>query len=41
VAAIRRLKSLASDRGYPIVPGHDPVAWPALTEELSARWPAR
>src|ERR1700742_69488 len=35
VAAIRKLKALAADRGYRIVPGHDPVAWPALTEELT------
>ena len=26
-------------RGYRIVPGHDPVAWPALTAELATRWP--
>ena len=41
VEAIRKLKALAADRGYRIVPGHDPVAWPALTAELSTRWPAR
>jgi glyoxylase-like metal-dependent hydrolase (beta-lactamase superfamily II) len=23
---------------YPLIPGHDPVVWPALTEELSRRW---
>ncbi len=40
VAAIRKLKALAADRGYRIVPGHDPVAWPALTNELATRWPA-
>ncbi|HEY0718333.1 MAG TPA: N-acyl homoserine lactonase family protein [Streptosporangiaceae bacterium] len=40
VAAIRKLKALAAGRGYRIVPGHDPVAWPALTAELAARWPA-
>jgi glyoxylase-like metal-dependent hydrolase (beta-lactamase superfamily II) len=40
VAAIRKLKSLAATRGYRIVPGHDPVAWPALTTELATRWPA-
>jgi N-acyl homoserine lactone hydrolase len=40
VAAIRKLKALAADRGYRIVPGHDPVAWPALTEELTTRWPS-
>ncbi len=40
VAAIRKLKALAADRGYRVVPGHDPVAWPALTAELAARWPS-
>jgi N-acyl homoserine lactone hydrolase len=40
VAAIRKLKALAAARGYHIVPGHDPVAWPAITEELAIRWPA-
>jgi N-acyl homoserine lactone hydrolase len=39
VVAIRKLKSLAATRGYRIVPGHDPVAWPALTTELATRWP--
>ncbi|HEY2278808.1 MAG TPA: N-acyl homoserine lactonase family protein [Streptosporangiaceae bacterium] len=39
VAAIRKLKALAADRGYRVVPGHDPVAWPALTDELATRWP--
>ena len=39
VAAIRKLKHLAADRGYRVVPGHDPVAWPDLTGELAARWP--
>jgi N-acyl homoserine lactone hydrolase len=40
VAAIRKLKALAAARGYRIVPGHDPVAWPAVTEELATRWAA-
>jgi glyoxylase-like metal-dependent hydrolase (beta-lactamase superfamily II) len=35
VAQIRKLKQIAADRGYRLVPGHDPVAWPALTAELS------
>jgi N-acyl homoserine lactone hydrolase len=39
VVAIRKLKALAADRGYRVVPGHDPVAWPALTDELTTRWP--
>ncbi|WP_420848589.1 N-acyl homoserine lactonase family protein [Protofrankia coriariae] len=36
VEPIRRLKAIASERGLRLVPGHDPVAWPALTAELSA-----
>jgi glyoxylase-like metal-dependent hydrolase (beta-lactamase superfamily II) len=39
VAQIRKLKRLATERGYRVIPGHDPVAWPALTRELTARWP--
>lgn len=39
VAAIRRLKSIAAARGYQVVPGHDPVAWPALTEQMANRFP--
>jgi glyoxylase-like metal-dependent hydrolase (beta-lactamase superfamily II) len=35
---IRRLKSIAAQKGYPLVPGHDPVVWPKLTEELAARF---
>jgi len=35
VAQIRKLKRIAADRGYRLVPGHDPVAWPALTAELT------
>ena len=31
---IRRLKQIAAASGYPVIPGHDPVAWPALTKEL-------
>jgi N-acyl homoserine lactone hydrolase len=34
VEPIRRLKRLAAERGYRLIPGHDPVAWPALTKEL-------
>ena len=33
----RQLKRIAADRGYRLVPRHDPVAWPALTAELAAR----
>lgn len=34
VEPIRRLKSLAAERGYRLVPGHDPQVWPELTTEL-------
>jgi len=36
VAQIRKLKRIAAGRGYRLVPGHDPDAWPALTAELAA-----
>jgi glyoxylase-like metal-dependent hydrolase (beta-lactamase superfamily II) len=39
VQQIRRLKAIAAERGYRLIPGHDPVAWPALAAELAARWP--
>lgn len=35
VTQIRKLKQIAAERGYRLVPGHDPVAWPALTAELA------
>ncbi|GAB7047112.1 N-acyl homoserine lactonase family protein [Catenuloplanes indicus] len=38
VAPIRRLKGIGARYGYPVVPGHDPIAWPALTAELAARF---
>ena len=38
VEPIRRLKTLAAERGLRLVPGHDPVVWPALTEELAQRF---
>ena len=41
VESIRRLKAVAKERGYPVVPGHDPVAWPALSVELDRRWDAQ
>ena len=34
IDGIRRLKALGVERGYRVVPGHDPVAWPALAAEL-------
>ena len=38
VEPIRRLKRLAAERGYQLVPGHDPVVWPALTRTLAERF---
>lgn len=38
VEQVRKLKSLATQRGYTLVPGHDPVVWPALTHTLSQRF---
>lgn len=37
---IRRLKAIAAERGYRLIPGHDPRAWPQMTDELAKRWPA-
>ena len=38
VEQVKRLKSIAAERGYPLVPGHDPVVWPALTAQLAGRF---
>ena len=38
IEPIRRLKRLAAERGYQLVPGHDPVVWPALTRSLAERF---
>jgi hypothetical protein len=35
VAAIRKLKRIAAERGYPLIPGHDPEVWPRLTADLA------
>jgi glyoxylase-like metal-dependent hydrolase (beta-lactamase superfamily II) len=37
VEQIRRLKAIAAAEGLRLVPGHDPVVWPGLTEELALR----
>lgn len=34
VDAIRRLKAIAAERSYRLLPGHDPDVWPAFTREL-------
>jgi N-acyl homoserine lactone hydrolase len=31
VEQIRKLKRIAAERGYRLIPGHDPIAWPRLT----------
>lgn len=36
LTSLLRLKSVAASRGYPVIPGHDPEAWPALTAQLLA-----
>ncbi|MCW2667523.1 MAG: aiiA 2 [Frankiales bacterium] len=38
VEQVARLASIAARRGYPLVPGHDPVVWPALTAQLADRF---
>jgi glyoxylase-like metal-dependent hydrolase (beta-lactamase superfamily II) len=40
VEPIRRLKALAAERGFQLVPGHDPEVWPATTAALAERWPS-
>ncbi len=39
VEAIRRLKAIAAERGYRVIPGHDPDVWPAFTAELGCDGP--
>jgi glyoxylase-like metal-dependent hydrolase (beta-lactamase superfamily II) len=38
VEPIRRLKKLAAEKEFVLVPGHDPVVWPALTETFAQRF---
>ena len=40
VEPIRRLKKLAHDKGYPLIPGHDPHVWPAMTKALADKFGA-
>jgi glyoxylase-like metal-dependent hydrolase (beta-lactamase superfamily II) len=35
IAAIRRLKQIAAETGYRLIPGHDPDVWPTLLAELA------
>jgi glyoxylase-like metal-dependent hydrolase (beta-lactamase superfamily II) len=39
VEAIRRLKAIAAERRFRLVPGHDPDVWPAFTKELGVPSP--
>ena len=39
VEAIRRLKAIAAEKGFSVVPGHDPVVWPRFTEKMGAAGP--
>jgi glyoxylase-like metal-dependent hydrolase (beta-lactamase superfamily II) len=34
IEAIRRLKAIAAERGYRLMPGHDPDVWPAFEAEM-------
>lgn len=38
IEPIRRLKHVAAERNFELVPGHDPVVWPALTQRLAERF---
>jgi len=37
VEPIRRLKRIAAERGYELIPGHDPVVWPELMRRRFTR----
>jgi glyoxylase-like metal-dependent hydrolase (beta-lactamase superfamily II) len=39
VESIRRLKAIAAEKGYPLIPGHDPDVWPAFTAALGVPGP--
>ncbi|CAN5695903.1 N-acyl homoserine lactonase family protein [soil metagenome] len=38
VEPIRRLKRLAAEKGYPLIPGHDPHVWPEMTQHFHDRF---
>ena len=40
IEPIRRLKAIAAERGFPVIPGHDPEAWPRYTREMASRFAA-
>jgi N-acyl homoserine lactone hydrolase len=39
IESIRRLKAIAAEKGYPLIPGHDPDAWPAFTDTMGVAGP--
>jgi glyoxylase-like metal-dependent hydrolase (beta-lactamase superfamily II) len=39
VESIRRLKAIAGEKGYRVIPGHDPEVWPAFTAEMGVAGP--
>ncbi|MEW5808964.1 MAG: N-acyl homoserine lactonase family protein [Actinomycetota bacterium] len=38
VEPIRRLKRLAHEKGYPLIPGHDPHVWPEMTRHFEEKF---
>ncbi|CAN5491395.1 N-acyl homoserine lactonase family protein [soil metagenome] len=38
VEPIRKLKRLAAEKGYPLIPGHDPHVWPEMTQHFHDRF---
>lgn len=38
IEPIRRLKKLATDKGYALIPGHDPHVWPEMTRHFHERF---
>ena len=39
IESIRRLKAIAAEKGYRVIPGHDPHVWPAFTAEMGVPGP--
>ena len=38
IEPIRRLKKLANDKGFALIPGHDPHVWPEMTRHFHERF---
>ena len=39
IESIRRLKAIAAERGYRVIPGHDPDVWPTFTAQMGCPVP--